>query len=53
MTKATLQQGDLKNLRQHLQKFEFDEVMSILGWNRATGKQTIKVAELTSCSFQS
>lgn len=47
MTKATLQQGDLKNLRQHLQKFEFDEVMSILGWNRATGKQTIKVAEET------
>lgn len=47
MTRATLNVNELKNLRQHLRRFEFDEVMSILGWNRASGHQTVTVGEET------
>ena len=47
MPQTTLSVTELKHLRQSLRDFDFPEVMNLLGWNRATGTETLTVGEDT------
>lgn len=47
MSQTTLSVNELKHLRQSLRDFDFPEVMNLLGWNRATGTETLTVGEDT------